>query len=70
MHRRQAIGLQHGHLPLDQARFAQAFDAPQGGGRGDVGPLGQGLVAQRCVGLQQVEQAEVGFIDVDLFHII
>ncbi|MNT94046.1 hypothetical protein D3C72_2356510 [compost metagenome] len=56
---RKPVGLQDGHLALDQTGIVQALDAAQTGGRGDMHLFGQGLVALRRVGLQQVEQLQV-----------
>jgi hypothetical protein len=58
----QLVGAEHRDLALHQPRIAQALHAAQTGGRRDVGTLGQGLVAQRGIGLQAVEQLEVCLI--------
>ena len=47
----------------EKLAFAQALDAAQAGGRTEMGSLGQGLVGQRGVVLQQLQQAQIGCID-------
>jgi hypothetical protein len=64
LHGGQPVGLQHGHLALDQPRIVQALDAPQAGGRRHMHLLGQRLVAQAGVVLQQIQQLQVDVIQV------
>ena len=45
LQRGQPVGLQDGHLALDQPRILQALDAAQAGGGRDVDLLGQGTPA-------------------------
>ena len=63
LQRGQPVGLQQGHLALDQAFGVQALDAPQAGGRRHMHLLRQRLVALRGIALQQVEQLQVDGID-------
>ncbi len=64
----QPVGLQDGHLPLDESHIVQALDAAQAGGRRHMHLFGQGLVALRGIGLQQVEQLQVNCIERYEFH--
>jgi hypothetical protein len=64
----QLVDVEQRDVALHQPRIAQALDAAQTGGRRDVHPLGQGLVAQRGIGLQAVQQFEVRLIKRYLFH--
>jgi len=66
--RRQPVGLQYGNFTLDQPRIAQPLDAAQTGRRRHMHPLGQGLIAQAGIGLQQVKQMNIDGINADLFH--
>jgi hypothetical protein len=50
-------------LALDQSRVMQALDAPQAGGRRNVHPCRQVLVAERGVGLQHVQQGDVDGVE-------
>jgi len=68
LQRGQPVGLQDGHLAFDQPRILQALDAAQAGGRRHMHLLGQRLVALGGVGLQQVEQLQVGGVQCDLFR--
>jgi len=54
-----------GDAPLDHAGVHQPANAPQAGGRGDVGAARQFVVGQRAVGLQQGQQTAVGGVEVD-----
>ncbi|MDT4872469.1 hypothetical protein FQZ97_1076540 [compost metagenome] len=65
----QAIDAEQRHFALDQPELAQTFDTSEAGGWRKMRLFGQGLVAQGRIVLQKVEQAEVGLVDDDLFHI-
>ena len=65
LHGGQPVGLQQGHLPLDQAHIVQPLHAPQAGGGRYMHPLGQGLVALGGIVLQQVQQLQVDGIEGD-----
>ena len=59
----QAVGVEQGHAALDHAFVHQAPHPPQGRGRRGVAAFGEFQVGQRGVGLQQVQQLQVGGIE-------
>jgi hypothetical protein len=67
--RSEAVGVQQRHFALDQPQLAQAFDAAQASGWREMRQFGQQLVAAGGIGLQQIQQSKIGFIDDDLFHL-
>ena len=56
---------QQGNAALDHAAVDEALDAPQTGGRRDMNPLRQVLVAQGGVLLQDVEQPQISGVEAD-----
>jgi len=59
LQRSQAVGLNDGHLALDQPGLVQAPHAPQAGGGRHMHLFSQLLVALPGIALQQVEQLQV-----------
>ena len=68
----QAFGLQDGHLPLDQPGLLQPPHAAQAGGRRQLQQRGQGLVAAAAVFLHQLQQLQVGSVQLNgiLVHFV
>jgi hypothetical protein len=63
-----AVGVQQGHLAIDDAGIHQPAHAAQRRGWAGVSGRRQVLVGLGGVGLQQVEQTDVGGVEVDGGH--
>ena len=59
----ERLGREQGDPALDDAGVDERLDTAQAGRRRGVDPLSQGLVGQRGVALELVEDLEVGGVD-------